>query len=199
MIDSFVLLAPILLLAIIGLLGFAGCNWAFGVKDTRLLKYLYRTNCGGPAIADADLGWSPDLDPSPAGGGALQNSGSPVIDRNTGDPALDIYNTCRVGGPGLTYQYMVGEGSYTVTLKFAQISDNPNLLGPFAFKIDWGQPPKIEEDNFDVVARAGNPLTTYDYQVDMTVKKQAAILTITFSEALDHGNFPFVNAIEIRA
>jgi hypothetical protein len=36
MIDSFVLLTPLFLLGVIALLGFVGCNWAFGLDETEL-------------------------------------------------------------------------------------------------------------------------------------------------------------------
>jgi len=36
MIDSFILLTPILLLGVIALLGFVGCNWAYGLDETKL-------------------------------------------------------------------------------------------------------------------------------------------------------------------
>lgn len=36
MIDSFLLFTPILLLAIVALLGFVGCNWVFGIHETVL-------------------------------------------------------------------------------------------------------------------------------------------------------------------
>src|SRR5258708_16715591 len=37
MMDAFVILTPILLLGVIALLGFVGCNWAFGISQTGLL------------------------------------------------------------------------------------------------------------------------------------------------------------------
>src|SRR5579871_2047725 len=196
MIDSFVFLAPILLLPVVMLLAFIGCNAVFGIQPTTLLVRLFRTNCGGPAVADTDLGWADDSDPNaadtPNKGFPLQNTGNAVIDPATGSAAGTIYETCRFGNPGLSYTYMVGQGTYTVLLKFAQISDDPNFAGPFAFKMDGGAPQIIEENNFDVVSLAGNTRTKYDYQENVTVS-EAGMLTITFSEAQNHGNFPFIN------
>lgn len=47
-IDPFVLLAPVLLLVVIALLGFVGCNWVFGVRQTSQLKDITVTFANKP-------------------------------------------------------------------------------------------------------------------------------------------------------
>src|SRR5712692_2486219 len=106
MIDPFVFLAPILLLPVVALLAFAGCQIVFPLNEPTPIRYLFRTNCGGPAVMDMDLGWSDDSDPNAAGTPnkdfPLANTGSAVIDPATGNPAGAIYETCRRGNPGFS-------------------------------------------------------------------------------------------------
>src|SRR5690242_9560370 len=98
MVDSFILLAPVLLLAVVALLAFAGCDVFFPLEGPELL---FRTNCGGPAVVDDDLGWASNNDPNPAG---VPELGSP-FENAAGNPAQEIYDTCRLGNPNLKYSF----------------------------------------------------------------------------------------------
>jgi hypothetical protein len=50
MLDWFLIFAPILLLPIVALLRFVGCNQAFGLNEVTVIADSADVNCGGPAI-----------------------------------------------------------------------------------------------------------------------------------------------------
>ncbi len=197
MTDHFLILTPLLLLPVVWLLRFVGCSH-FDAAAAPAATVVYRINCGGKIISDTPVSWSQDDAPG-TNGTPRANTGAKVVNQKLSAPdnlAGEIYETCRFGD-GVKYEIPVtAAGNYTVTLKFAQISDDPNLQGPFRFTIDGGSG-QVGEDNFDVVDQAKGARFSFDYTKVVTVTADKKI-TITFHEAQPlHGNFPFINAIEV--
>ncbi len=194
MIDPFLLLAPILLLPVASLLAFTGCDIIARLDPLNPpAAILLRINCGGPGVMDAELGWTSDA--ALASGGQSQSNTlvSPVQDPATGQPAGMIYETCREGDSnGFSYNNLaITPGDYQLTLKFAVIDNNPNIIGVFRYRIN-GAPSTIDSgaiglgQKFDV---------TQPLHID-----PGGSLTLVFEEDQPaHGVFPFVNAIEVGA
>jgi hypothetical protein len=209
MIDPFLLLAPILLLPIVGLLRFTGCAAILGIDDVTYGPappapgtIVKRINCGGPAVGpDASKGetrgW--DADFATAGTPGFGQAGRPKVTDDAGVPAGEVYETWRVGPPApgnLPYTFlMLAEGDYKVTLKFARLDRNVNFGGTFLVQFNNEMPFKIE------AAESVHPLALKFDQEQPAHVDSSEKLTITFQEDQPPGGgggtFPFINAIEI--
>lgn len=213
MIDSFVLLAPLLLLPLLALFSFVGCNQVFGIDETAtlgepVLVLKFRINCGGPTVPDADLAWEADDNTT---GSARVNTGNPVIDiDNNNQPAGPIYETCRLGdGPPalvMSYTRILGAGDVVVNLKFGWFFSTLNDGQPFAIQISGDGTGNIVDDDFNKNFRfftvSAPALIKFDFPPIPVKVDQAGNLSINFMRARDAngdplGNFPYVNAIEI--
>ena len=101
--------------------------------------------------------------------------------------ATVLYQSVRWGNFG--YQFAVPNGSYTVNLKFAEIS--LNRIGQRIFSV--GINGALVLQNFDVVAAAGGPLVAIDKAFPVTVTNGSIQISF-YKGAVD---YPMVNAIEI--
>jgi len=140
-----------------------------------------RINAGGPLYTDsASQTWSADTGFS---GGSAFNHGTLVI-TNTNDPAL--YSTARFGT--FTYTISPPAGSYTVTLKFAEIYwTSP---GNRVFNVAINGTTVLS--NFDITAAAGAAFKAVDESFPVTTN--GGNITIQFTAVTDN---PLVNAIQV--
>jgi ferric-dicitrate binding protein FerR (iron transport regulator) len=137
-------------------------------------------NAGGAAYTDSSgQTWSADNGYS--GGSTAQTSASIA---GTSSPAL--YQTCRWGVFG--YSLPVANGSYTVTLKFAEIYFTTAGSRVFNVAIDG----TTVLSNFDITAQAG-AFTALDKSFPVTVTNGQ--IAIQFSQG--SANWPLVSAISI--
>jgi len=196
--DWLVLLAPILLLPIVALLGFIGCQLVFPLQAPPGLAPKVRINCGGLAVADVDLAWEAD-DTNPVGS-ARTNPGNPVVD-TAGVIANPVYDTCRLGDTGADVSYVrtVGQGTVVVTLKFAWFFTSQNDFLPFGIWIsgNGAAAPVSDEFNFkrDVFNVSANAGVAFDLVSPDVKVDEAGNVAVTFIKT--GGNFPYINAIEI--
>lgn len=140
-------------------------------------------NAGGAAYRDPSGNlWAADH--GATGGNLFENR---VSVANTNTPAL--YQTLRWSDPSLTYRFNVPNGTYNVTLKFAELYHN----GPKwrVFNVDINGVRALS--NFDIVAAAGGPRRAVDRTIPVTVNNGQ--ITIDMRAIAD---CPQVNAIEIR-
>jgi len=141
-----------------------------------------RVNAGGPAYTDpSGKVWSADTG-SPAGQADLSTASI----ANTSTPAL--YQTARWNTGRLTYLFSVSNGTYTVTLKYAELYFTSPGQRVFDVTIN-GQ--KVLQ-GFDIVAQAGGPNRAVDRSFPITVTNGQ--ITIESTSTVDD---PTVNAIEI--
>jgi subtilisin family serine protease len=141
-----------------------------------------RVNAGGSAYTDsASIAWSADTGST---GGATWAVSNPIL--NTVSPVL--YQTCRYGS--FTYQYAVPNGTYTVVLKFAEVSFNS--AGGRRFNVSINNSPVLTD--FDIFAAAGGEFTAIDKS--FTVSVTNGQLAIQFSTGA--ANLPMVNGIDIE-
>ena len=141
---------------------------------------VFLTNSGGPAYTGSSNTWSADSDFT---GGNTAFVTAPIL--GTADPAL--YQTCRWGS--FSYQIPVPNGSYTVTLKFAEIYFA--AAGSRLFNVSINGTPVLT--NFDIVAQAGGPLQALDKSFPVIVTNGQ----IDIQFALGTADQPVVNAIEV--
>jgi len=92
----------------------------------------------GQAVPDADGEWTTNDSPASGDRGAPLQSVGPLIDP-TGSTIERINDSCRVPyttapDSALPYEFMVGQGEATVTLRFADITPGDVLEPSFAFK-----------------------------------------------------------------
>ncbi|HEY1336473.1 MAG TPA: malectin domain-containing carbohydrate-binding protein [Bryobacteraceae bacterium] len=140
-----------------------------------------RVNAGGTAYVDS-LGQTWAADTGYSGGNTWSVSNSIA---NTNAPAL--YQTCRWGS--FSYHYSVPNGSYTVKLKFAEVSRAGSGQRLFSVAINGG----AVLSNFDIFASAGGEFVALDKPFPVNVSNGQ--IAIQFSPgAVDQ---PMVNAIEI--
>jgi hypothetical protein len=140
-----------------------------------------RVNAGGGAFTDpSNNTWSADTG---FNGGNAYSTGQPIA--NTATPAL--YQTCRWGA--FTYQYAVPNGSYTVNLKFAEVS--MSAAGQRVFNVAINGAAVLT--NFDIFARAGGALRALDETFPVNVT--GGQIAISFSAGT--ADWPLVNGIEI--
>jgi subtilisin family serine protease len=140
-----------------------------------------RINAGGASYTDpSGLLWSADTGFSDSYVWSVDTAIA-----NTAAPAL--YQTCRYG-PAFDYRFTVPDGSYTVTLKFAEPSrDGP---GQRVFNVAINGAAVLP--NFDIFARAGGEFVALDQSFNVSVT--GGQIAIQFTAGND---WPMINAIEI--
>ena len=137
-------------------------------------------HAGGGAYTDSQgQVWSADTGFS---GGSTWGTGAPIL--NTATPAL--YQTVRFGN--FQYQFAVPNGSYTVTLKFAEVYYQATGSRVFNVGINGTQ----VLTNFDIVAQAHAAFTALDKTFPVTVANGS--ITIAFTSVVD---WAMVNAVQI--
>jgi hypothetical protein len=140
-------------------------------------------HAGGGAYTDPQGQlWSADTGFS---GGSLWATGAAIL--NTPTPAL--YQTLRYGST-FQYQFAVPNGSYTVTLKFAEIYFSG--AGNRVFNVAINGTPVLS--NFDIVGQVGAAFTALDKSFPVTVANGQ--IAIQFTSVKDNAQ---VNAIRIAA
>jgi hypothetical protein len=143
---------------------------------------VFLVNAGGTPYTDASgNAWSGDTDFI---GGNTSVTNSTVAGTN----ASPLYQTCRWGG--FTYQIPVSNGSYTVTLKFAEIYFT--TPGSRLFNVSINGSPVLT--NFDIVSQAGGALKALDKAFPVTVTNGQIKIQFTAGAA----DQPLVNAIEVQ-
>lgn len=151
--------------------------------------YAMRVNAGGTADYTDGAGkvWYLDQPFTPGswgfegGGGVAANPGVPV--GNTVDDTL--YQSERWGNP--TYRFTVPNGSYQVTLRFAEMYFTATNARVFDVVVEG----VLAVDNLDLVAAAG---AKNAYDVTVTVTVNDGQLTITSSATVDGA---LINAIQV--
>jgi Malectin domain/Domain of unknown function (DUF1929)/PKD domain len=138
---------------------------------------------GGNAYTDT-LGNSWAADNSFTGG---KTSSTTHAIANTPDPTL--YQTERYGD--FSYQFTVPNGSYGVTLKFAEIYWSG--LGQRVFNVAINGTAVLSD--FDILAAAGAPNTAIDESFPVTVSGGSITIQFTTGTA----DLPKISAIEIKA
>ena len=100
-----------------------------------------------------------------------------------------LYNGQRYGDPSFSYQFAVPNGTYTVTLKFAELF----VTGPGMRLFDIAINGTTVETSFDIYATAGAMNTAIDrsYPVDVS----GGQIQIDFTQGSIQ--FPKVDAIQI--
>lgn len=140
-----------------------------------------RLNAGGAGYVDAQgYNWSAD---SQAFGGAPWSTSKTVANTN----ATGLYQSVRYGAFG--YFFQIPNGSYTVNLKFAEVSRTS--VGQRVFSVALNGVVVLRD--FDIVAAAGGPLVAVDKAFPVTVSQ--GYLQIGFLQG--RADLPMVNAIEI--
>jgi hypothetical protein len=120
-------------------------------------------------------------------GGTAALESTPVSIANTNSPAL--YNGQRYGNPSFTYGFTVPNGTYTVTLKFAELYVTGAGQRLFDIVLDG----TTVESAFDIYATAGAMNTAVDRSYPVTVSNGQ--ITIAFNQGTIQ--FPKVDAIQI--
>jgi hypothetical protein len=144
-------------------------------------------NAGGPAYVDSTgRTWSADTGVVGTGYSAGYTWTATNQISGTADPAL--YQSCRYA-ENFTYQFPVPNGSYTVTLKFAEVSYASANQRVFHVSLNGTR----VLTNFDIVAAAGGEYIAVDKS--FTVNATNGQITIQF---LEGNNWPMVDAIEIE-
>ncbi len=139
-----------------------------------------RIRAGGPAYTDSSGNvWGAD---SNYQGGTTYTTQQPIS--NTSDPAL--YQTERYGNP--SYTWSVPNGSYTITLKFAELYWN--AIGSRVFNVSVNGIQVLS--NFDIFASAGGQYKAIDKSFPVTVS--AGSINIAFSSVVDNAK---IDAIQI--
>ncbi|HUI80200.1 MAG TPA: malectin domain-containing carbohydrate-binding protein [Bryobacteraceae bacterium] len=140
-----------------------------------------RVNAGGMIYTDPSGNtWAWDYDY--IGGNTSQTSATVA-----GTTASPLYQTSRWGN--FSYQFAVPNGSYTVTLKFAELYFAS--AGSRRFNVNINGTPVLT--NFDIVAQAGGALKALDESFPVTVTNGQIGIQFTPGAA----DQPMVNAIEI--
>jgi len=141
-----------------------------------------RINAGGGAYTDTTgVAWAADTGYS---GGAAYGTGTSIA--KTPSPVL--YQTCRYGSFG--YTFAVPNGSYTVTLKFAELSRLGIGLRLFNVSINSN----AVLSNFDIYAAAGGGNVAVDKSFPVTVTGGRIAIQFTSGAA----DLPLVNGIDIE-
>jgi hypothetical protein len=141
-----------------------------------------RVNAGGAAYTDSQGNvWSADTGFS---GGAAWSVSNPIS--NTITPAL--YQTCRYGN-GFSYQFAAPNGTYTVLLKFAEVSQTAAGKRVFNVAINGVQ----VLTNFDVFASAGGEFIALDKSFPVSVTNGQVNIQFISTGI----NSPLINAIQI--
>jgi hypothetical protein len=127
-------------------------------------------NCGGSGTVTSDgTQWSPD---SYFTGGDLLYTSYAIASTNAQD--LYLYRSARAGLYGdFSYNIPVPNGSYTVTLKMAEIEFSNK--GERVFNVAINGAPVLS--NFDILAHAA-PLAPFDQQFPVTVTNDAVEIDV---------------------
>jgi hypothetical protein len=137
------------------------------------------------AVTDATGNvWSADEDFT--GGTAAVQSPTAAI---TGTDTPALYNGQRYGDPSFSYLFTVPNGTYTVTLKFAE----QYVTGPGMREFDVAINGATVETNFDIYAAAGAMNAAVDEP--FTVSVTSGSIQIAFTQGTVQ--FPKVDAIQI--
>lgn len=140
-------------------------------------------HAGGLAYVDSKgQTWAADWGST---GGPTCQTGAGIS--NTADPAL--YQDCRWGN--FSYNFSVPNGSYTVTLKFAELALYGAGQRMFNVAINGSQ----VLSNFDIFAQAGGMYAAVDRSFPVTVT--GGQVSIQFSQGA--ADYPMVNALAITA
>ena len=118
--------------------------------------------------------------------------GSPWAISNavTGTATPALYQTCRYGAT-FSYQFAVPNGTYSVTLKFAEVyATGP---GQREFNVAINGAPVLA--NFDIFAQSGGIFRAVDKTFPVTVTNGLVNIQFTSGAA----NLPMVNAVEVAA
>ena len=143
-----------------------------------------RVHAGGGALVDAaGNSWSADYGFL---GGFTYSDSAPVS--NTATPAL--YQTQRYNTGVVQYQFSAPNGSYTVTLKFAETFFTSAGQRVFNIVLNGQQ----VATNFDIVAAAGGPNIAIDESFPVSVTNGQIVIQLT---AVVQN--PEINALEIDA
>jgi hypothetical protein len=167
----------------------SGGSQAFVVKLTT--GYAINLNAGGPAYVD-DQGrkWQADQEYAVGSWGYVGATSSTMTQYKYiwGDPNITLYQSQRAGMSG--YAFSVPDGTYTVTLKFAEIAYDGANQRVFDVKIEG----TTVLSNFDIFAQAGNKQYT---SVDRSFTASVAdgLLQIKFVAVI---GIPRVSAIKIE-
>ena len=138
-------------------------------------------NSGGSGVLDsAGITWTADQNFT---GGTAWSTAKGIS--NTTMPQL--YQSCRYGN--MYYPIAVPNGTYNVTLKFAEIS--LSSVGQRVFNVQINGVPVLS--NFDIVAAVGAPYVAVDKTFSATVTNGVLMLGFNSGSA----NLPLINAIEV--
>ena len=139
-------------------------------------------NAGGPAYTDpSGQVWAADSNYS---GGLLWSVTNSIANTN----AAALYQTCRYGS--FSYTVPVQNGTYAVTLKFAE----PSLYGAGQRQFNVAINGTAVLSNFDIFAQAGGMFIAIDRSFPVTVTNGQIAIQFTNGPA----NLPMVNAILIQ-
>jgi hypothetical protein len=142
-----------------------------------------RVNAGGGAYTDSGgQVWTADA--AYSGGTPFATSAAIA---NTSSQVL--YQTCRYGNFG--YNFAVPNGSYTVTLKFAEVS----RAGPGQRQFNAAINGMAVLANFDIYSQAGGEFIAIDKSFPVNVTGGSISIQFTSGAA----DLPLVSAIEIEA
>ena len=205
--DLYLILAPVLLIPVVWLLRFVGCDPFDASAEEAGGVIVKRINCGGGTVpADKSKGETLDweTDSATAGTAGPGMIGRQKVTDDNGALAGEIYETWRVGPSGtavLPYVLkQLPEGDYKITLKFARLDSNVNIGGKFVAQVQ--NDPEFFIDAADSI----HPVTRKfdrDYPEDPKQKvhvDQSGELKINFkvNQQIGGGTLPFINAIEVK-
>jgi hypothetical protein len=140
-------------------------------------------NAGGAAYTDSSgQNWAAD---SAYSGGAPWIVPNGIA--NTGAPGL--YQTCRYGN--FSYNFAVPNGTYNVTLKFAEVS----RFGPGRRMFHVTINGSVVLSNFDIFAQAGGVFIALDKVFPVTASNGQIVVQFSSGAA----DLPMVNGIQISA
>jgi hypothetical protein len=139
--------------------GGTGYSASYAVTEAGAAFSTIRVRCGGPNYTDSNSNvWQSD--------GSEQMSATMATIANAGaTPGLYQMDAWSIAPSGLTYTYTVPNGSFTVTLKFAEYY--VNQVGARTFNIVVNG--TTQYSGFDILAHAGAMNTAYDVQIPVTV------------------------------
>lgn len=140
-------------------------------------------NAGGSTYTDTTgQTWSADTD---FVGGASWASGNTI----SGTTAPGLYQTCRYGS-SFSYQVPAPNGSYSVTLKFAEVSRF--APGQRIFNVAINGTPVLT--NFDIFAAAGKAFAAVDRTFPVTVTGGQIVISFTTGN-----DWPIVSGIQVSS
>jgi len=145
-------------------------------------KTVIRVNAGGGGFTDASGAvWAAD---NGSAAGQAFSTGAEI--QNTSAPAL--YRSLRWNTGPLTYQFSVPNGTYKVTLKYAELYHTS--AGSRVFDVSVNGTRVLQ--NFDIVAQAGGANRAVDRTFSVNVTNGQ--ITILSTSTVD---YPQINGVEI--